>query len=165
MSVARAARSLARLLQQRDCRVVFAESCTGGLVSGALTQIPGISQFLCGSMVTYRDDSKHAWLGVSRRLLREKSAVSLEVAERMARGVLQATPEATLALSVTGHLGPQAPPELDGLVFIGLALRSGRSTHTAVQRHTFAPAFNRSQRQRLAVEAVLQAACHFLMRE
>lgn len=126
MSVAQAARRAARALARTGQRVVFAESCTGGLVSGALTRIPGISQYHCGGMVVYREATKEAYLSIPRRLLARCGAVSPEVTALMAENVLRRTPEADVALSVTGHLGPQAPAELEGRIFVGLACWSSR---------------------------------------
>jgi PncC family amidohydrolase len=120
----RLARDLTRALRERSLRIVFAESCTGGLVSAVLTGIPGVSEHLCGSAVVYRLDTKAAWLGLERAMLDDPGPVSAIVAERMAAGVLARTAEADLAVSVTGHLGPDAPAELDGVVYIGIALRS-----------------------------------------
>lgn len=118
------AEQLAALLAKSQTRIVFAESCTAGLVAATLAQVPGVSAWLCGSAVTYRDDTKRRWLSVDRETLAADTAVSRSVAEQMAAGVLRNTPEADLALSVTGHLGPDAPPNQDGLIFIGIARRS-----------------------------------------
>jgi PncC family amidohydrolase len=118
------ARRVARLLKAADCKVVFAESCTGGLVSGELTKIAGISAWHCGCVVVYRNETKQAYLNIPAALLENPGPVSREVAELMAVRVLEKTPEADVAASVTGHLGPGAPPKLDGLVFIAVARRS-----------------------------------------
>lgn len=115
-----AADSLCRL----GWRVVFAESCTAGLVSAALGSIPGISEYLCGSAVTYRDRTKQDWLGVSKELLVDPGPVSKEVVTAMARGALDLAVEADLALAITGHLGPAAPPALDGVVHLGVACKN-----------------------------------------
>src|SRR3954465_4450135 len=82
---------VAALLKSRDLRIVFAESCTGGLVSASLAQIPGISSQLCGSAVTYRDATKSEWLGVAPAKLKGKGAVSAGVARLMALGALKKT--------------------------------------------------------------------------
>jgi PncC family amidohydrolase len=115
---------LAESLARRQLKIVFAESCTGGLVSAALAGIPGISEWLCGSAVTYRSETKVAWLGVDATQIAEHTAVCSEVALQMALGVLGNTPEADLALSITGHLGPDTPEGMDGVVFVGFARRS-----------------------------------------
>lgn len=131
------AQQLALLLQARQFRVVLAESCTAGLVAASLGQIPGISEHLCGSAVTYRNRTKQDWLGVAASDLYEPGPVSARVTEIMARAVLQRTPEAHLSLAVTGHLGPAAPPELDGLVFTAVVSRDDAQSdlRSHVQQH------------------------------
>lgn len=114
---------IAKLLERSDLKIVFAESCTGGLVSATLARVPGVSNFHCGSAVVYRLDTKTKWLGVPSSMLLDLGAVSEPVARAMAEGVLSVTPEADLAASVTGHLGPNAPPDQDGLIFVGIAIR------------------------------------------
>lgn len=122
-----AAERLAETLRAANCRAVFAESCTGGLVSAALSQVAGISEFHCGSAVVYKFDTKTQWLGVPAAILDHPGPVSEVVAKAMAVGVLMKTPEAHWSAAITGHLGPNAPPELDGLVYIGIARRSADS--------------------------------------
>ncbi len=127
MSPQRLLRLLVESLRAGDCKVVFAESCTAGLVAATLGKQPGISKYLCGSAVTYREDTKQQWLGVRTATLRKYTAVSSQAAIEMARGVLRITPEAQWGVSVTGHLGPDAPPELDGVVYVAIARRRGNS--------------------------------------
>lgn len=117
------AKRLARILEKRNLKIVFAESCTGGLVSATLTQIPGISSYHCGSAVVYQVETKAEWLGISRDLLDDPGPVSREVAIEMVTGVLEKTPQADVAASVTGHLGPDAPNEQDGLIYVAVAVR------------------------------------------
>ncbi|WP_437228691.1 CinA family protein [Planctomicrobium sp. SH661] len=156
------AHQLGTELKSRRVRLILAESCTGGVVSMALTDVPGISDVYCGSAVTYRNETKAEWLGVSRRDLADSriGAVSAQVAEQMCLGALQRTPEAELAASITGHLGPNAPAELDGVVYIGVAFRSRPAW---VQRRTLtvseasAEHSLRHLRQREAGTLVLQA--------
>ena len=119
---------VASLLRQTQQRIVLAESCTGGLVSAALARVPGISDYLCGSAVVYRLDTKAKWLDISEALLLDPGPVSEAVARAMALGVLIRTPEADLAASITGHLGPHAPEDQDGLIFIGIARRNAKAT-------------------------------------
>ncbi len=122
---------VAALLQRSGRRVVFAESCTGGLVAASLARVPGISEFLCGSAVVYRLETKARWLGVPEALLADPGPVSDVVARAMAIGVLARTPEADLAASITGHFGPNAPGDQDGLIFIGIARRNHEAIHGA----------------------------------
>ena len=114
---------VASLLMLLQVKIVFAESCTGGLVSASLARIPGISDVHCGSAVVYRLQTKTQWLCVPESLLIEPGPVSNPVAEAMATGVLERTSEADIAASITGHLGPNAPKSQDGLIFVGIAIR------------------------------------------
>jgi PncC family amidohydrolase len=153
-------RRVARLLESRDQKVVLAESCTGGLVSASLARVAGISNWMCGSAVTYREETKAAWLKVSRATLAGVGAVSDEVARQMARRVLAMTAEATLAVSVTGHLGPNAPPALDGVVYIGTAIRRGKRILASARRRKLKTA-TRVSRQREAARLVLLELTRF----
>lgn len=105
------ARALFESLERAGGIIVLAESCTGGLVSALLSANPGVSKYLAGSFVTYQDSTKAGWLGVDPALVREKTSVSAEVTEAMARCALERTPEATFSLAVTGHLEPESAPE------------------------------------------------------
>ena len=102
--LSRTARDLVQLVGEVETRVVFAESCTHGEVSVALGKHPGVSEFFCGSMTTYRDAEKAEWLGISEVGMRLWSSISAPVACQMARNVLCKTPEANHAASITGHL-------------------------------------------------------------
>ena len=150
-----AADQLAELLAERQLRVAFAESCTAGLVSATLARVPGISQWLCGSAVTYREATKQHWLDVPRSLIEQHTAESERVTREMAVNVLNITPEADFAAAVTGHLGPGAPSEVDGVVFIAIGRReSAAQATTATNRFTLRSQ-SRSQRQEEAAALVL----------
>jgi PncC family amidohydrolase len=154
-----AATALAAALKKSDNRIVFAESCTAGLVSATLAGVPGISAYHCGSAVTYRNDTKARWLGVSEATLNNKGAVSRETAMQMASGVLQKTPEADVAVSVTGHLGPNAPNELDGVIWIGTATRPAAASSVSIRLRELEPTnSDRLFRQTFAACLVLQTA-------
>jgi PncC family amidohydrolase len=127
------ARRLARLLKKENLKIVFAESCTGGLISAALTRIPGISNYHCGSAVVYQLETKSEWLGVSPKLLKHPGPVSEKVARAMAEGVLAKTPHADVSASVTGYLGPDSPSGQDGLLFCAVAWRGARNASTRFQ--------------------------------
>ena len=104
--------------------VACAESCTGGLLQGTLTEIPGSSEVFKGGVVTYSDEVKEKLLGVPRGLLEEFGAVSRECAEAMARGGLWLY-GADFSVSVTGIAGPGGgtPTRPVGGVWFGLASR------------------------------------------
>ncbi len=153
------AEKLATVLAQQNVRIVLAESCTAGLASAGLAQIPGISQWHCGSAVTYREATKQAWLDVSAEDLSQFTAVSEPVAKQMALGVLEKTPEADFAASITGHLGPDAPEGFDGIVFIAIAKRANTQTELLrVQRMKLQTA-ERVARQNEAATTLLRLLC------
>lgn len=160
---------LAELLRSAGKRLVLAESCTGGLVAATLAQIPGISEHLCGSAVVYRAATKTAWLGIDPVLLEDPQVgpVSAEVTRALALAVLAQTPEADLSAAVTGHLGPDAPPELDGVVNIAVATRDAEprivaEQQTVLESHGDDPIDTRSVRQQAAMRLVLNAVAETL---
>lgn len=117
---------VARLLIQRRMSVSVAESCTGGLVSKRLTDIPGSSMFVKLNAVTYSNEAKHALLNVPLSVLDNEGAVSPECAEHMATGMIRLA-NTDLSLSITGIAGPDGgtPDKPVGLVYIGLASTEG----------------------------------------
>jgi nicotinamide-nucleotide amidase len=147
-------RRIAKLLDAQERKLVLVESCTAGLIAASLGKVPGISRNFCGSLVTYRSETKAAWLKISSATLVDPGPVSESVARLMVEEALSLTPEANLAASVTGHLGPQAPANMDGLVFIGVAQRVGDKVSSAVTRFQLEKQ-SRTQRQREATTLVL----------
>lgn len=118
-----AAADLAGRLAAKQQKIVFAESCTAGMAAALLGGCPGISAWLCGSAVTYREATKTQWLDIAPALLKQFSAESAETTVQMAAAVLEKTPAAGIAAAITGHLGPQAPAEIDGKIFMAIAIR------------------------------------------
>jgi nicotinamide-nucleotide amidase len=155
-----AATKLAAMLKHKNQKVVLAESCTGGRAAALLTLEPGISAYFCGSAVTYQESVKTGWLGVDAELIEGHTAESPETTLAMAIGILQRTDDADWSAAVTGHLGPGAPPEKDGVIFVATARRSGRSQDTNWQQFRLA-SDSRSGRQSEAVELTLE----FLLQE
>ncbi len=94
---------VAELLEGR--RVGVGESCTGGLMAARLTERPGASRYVAGSVVAYADEAKERLLGVDGSLIAEHGAVSPEVADAMADGVLRRF-DADVAIAITGVAGP-----------------------------------------------------------
>ncbi len=121
------------------------------MIASSLAQLAGISQYLCGSAVVYREETKIRWLGVSGEAITRHTAVSQTVARQMAEGVLRMTPEADLAASITGHLGPSAPDGFDGLVFIGIASRNSDAAESQVWRHELQTTDRAARQQEAAV--------------
>ncbi len=111
----------------RGLRLATAESCTGGLVAGCITEIPGASDIFFGGFVTYDNAAKVTALGVDEALIRDHGAVSAEVARAMAEGVVERT-GADIGIAVTGIAGPSGgtPTKPVGLVHFAAARRGGR---------------------------------------
>lgn len=109
----------------RGWRIACAESCTGGMVAAALTDLPGSSDSFDRGVVSYSNAAKVALLGVSEQTLAAHGAVSEAVAAEMAAGLL-ARSDAELAVSVTGIAGPGGSAfKPEGRVCFGLARRGG----------------------------------------
>jgi nicotinamide-nucleotide amidase len=127
-----AAERLLALCRRRSLTIATAESCTGGLVAGALTEIPGSSEVVDRGFVTYSNAAKESMLGVKPATLRKFGAVSRETAEAMAKGAL-AHSDADLAVAITGIAGPGGATagKPVGLVHFATAARGGRLIHRA----------------------------------
>lgn len=110
------------LLLARTTTLAVAESCTGGMLGGLLTNVPGSSAFFMGGVISYNNSVKMRELGVSREMLDAHGAVSTECAEAMAAGV-RSRFNTTYALSVTGIAGPDGGTKEKpvGLVWLGFA--------------------------------------------
>jgi nicotinamide-nucleotide amidase len=130
---ARAA-ALIDLCRSRRLMLATAESCTGGLIAGLITAVPGSSDVLDCGFVTYSNDAKARMIGVSPQLIAEHGAVSEGVARAMAEGAL-AQSAADVAIAVTGVAGPGGGTALKpvGLVHCAAA-RKGRPTITRALR-------------------------------
>ena len=116
------AEELQRACLQRELRVALAESCTGGLIAAAVTEVPGSSGYFVGGVVSYSNAAKEALLDVPASVLEAHGAVSAQVAMAMAAGA-QARFAASLAASVTGVAGPDGGTEAKpvGLAYVGFA--------------------------------------------
>lgn len=125
-----AAIALLDLCKARKLMVATAESCTGGLVAGALTEIAGSSAVVDRGFVTYTNEAKEQMLGVPGAILRAHGAVSRETAEAMAQGALKHS-LAALVVSITGIAGPGGgtAEKPVGLVHFAAAARDGRLVH------------------------------------
>ena len=130
MSTAQAAKRLLALCRARGLKIATAESCTGGLVAAALTDIAGSSDVVDRGFVTYSNDAKREMLGVTPLTLEKSGAVSRETAVEMAQGAL-AHSDADLAVAITGIAGPggATPGKPVGLVHFAAAARGGRLVH------------------------------------
>ena len=126
--VSDAAVALLELCKKKKLTLATAESCTGGLVAAAISEISGSSAVLDRGFVTYSNEAKQQMLGVTPSTIDVYGAVSTECAEEMAKGAL-AHAQVDLAVSITGIAGPTGatPGKPIGLVCFCAASRSGRT--------------------------------------
>jgi nicotinamide-nucleotide amidase len=152
VSTSALARALLDLCKSRKLTIATAESCTGGLVAGALTDIPGSSDVIDRGFVTYSNEAKREMLGVDASTLQTFGAVSKETAIQMAVGALERA-DVDLAVSITGIAGPggATPGKPVGLVHFAVAARDGRITH---REHRFGAIGRSAVRARSVVEAL-----------
>ncbi|HEY0235678.1 MAG TPA: CinA family protein [Afipia sp.] len=145
-------RSLLDLCRMRKIKIATAESCTGGLVAAALTDIAGSSDVVDRGFVTYSNEAKHAMLGVDTALLATFGAVSKEAATAMAFGALE-NADVDLAVSITGIAGPGGATRGKpvGLVHFAVAARDGRIIH---KEQRFGAIGRGLVRQRSVIEAL-----------
>jgi nicotinamide-nucleotide amidase len=129
-----AAETLLALCREAGLKIATAESCTGGLVAGCLTEIAGSSDVVDRGFVTYSNQAKRDLLGVPGDLIADCGAVSEPVARAMAEGAL-AQSDADIAVSITGVAGPGGGTSMKpvGLVHFGTA-RRGRGIQHAEHR-------------------------------
>jgi nicotinamide-nucleotide amidase len=146
------ARSLLDLCRSRRLTIATAESCTGGLVAGALTDIPGSSDIIDRGFVTYSNEAKRAMLGVDAMTLQTFGAVSKETATQMAVGTLERA-DVDLTVAITGIAGPggATPGKPVGLVHFACAARDGRIIHRECR---FGAIGRTTVRERSVVEAL-----------
>ena len=113
---------LIALCAEKSLKLAVAESCTGGLVAGAITEIAGASAVFEGGFITYSNELKIKLLGVEASLIEKYGAVSEQVAAAMAKGALEKT-GANVVIAITGIAGPSGgtPEKPIGLVYIAVA--------------------------------------------
>lgn len=122
--------SVVDLAISKSVKIAIAESCTGGLLCGAITSISGSSKMFDGGFITYSDAAKTDWLGVDSTIIESDGAVSAPTAEAMALCLLSRT-HCDLSLGITGIAGPGggSASKPVGLVYVSLAWR-GESPKT-----------------------------------
>lgn len=120
--------TLGQILTARKLSIATAESCTGGLISHRITNVPGSSQYFFGGVVAYAYEAKEHLLGVRHSTLYDYGAVSKETVLEMAQGARRVF-ATDIAVAVTGIAGPGGglPNKPVGLVWIGLSTRDGDS--------------------------------------
>ncbi len=151
----------ARLLVERRRTLAVAESCTGGLISARLTEIPGASAFLTAGFVTYSNEAKVRDLGVPSDVLTTHGAVSAEVAAAMAEGARRRA-GTDLALAVTGIAGPTGATLTKPVGLVYLAISNDGPTRTVEQRFGEEP--GRAIIRHLAAQAAINLVRLTLLR-
>lgn len=121
------AAELLTLSRERGITVATVESCTGGLVCGALTAISGSSNMVLGGLVTYSNEAKTALAGVPLELIREHGAVSEPVARAMAEGGRERL-SSRLCVAITGIAGPDGGSEAKPVGLVHFACANGART-------------------------------------
>ena len=143
------ASDVGKVLEQRSLTLAVAESCTGGRLGDAITDVPGSSAYFLGGVISYGNEAKFSLLGVDRSTLESIGAVSEEVALMMADGVRKRL-GASIGVGITGIAGPTGatPAKPVGLVYI--AVSSSERSFSA--RSVFA-----GSRSEVKAQAVLKA--------
>lgn len=152
------AADLLRLYTDKGQRIATAESCTGGMVSAAITDVAGSSAVFERGFVTYTNDAKMQMLGVSAKTLEAHGAVSEQVAAEMAKGAL-AQSEADVAVAITGIAGPggsEFKPE--GRVCFGVAIKNGQIITETVEYGAIGRANVRANSVQKSIELLITAA-------
>ncbi len=147
-----AADVIAALLANR-MTIATAESCTGGLIAGALTSVSGSSEAVYGGFVTYANEAKIAMVGVPYGLLHEFGAVSKEVAAAMAEGALGAA-GTHIGVAVTGIAGPLGGSKEKPVGLVHFAVATGEQTRHL--KKSFDPSWSRDAIRRASVIEALK---------
>ena len=148
------------LMQERRWTIASAESCTGGLFMGALTEIAGSSAIVSGGIICYSNEIKEEWVGVKAETLKQYGAVSEETGSELAQGIRERM-KSTLGIGITGVAGPGggSPDKPVGLVYIGLATPDG----VDVRRCQFDQ--DRFGNRALSVETAMKMVIEYCMKD
>lgn len=151
-------KTLSETLRSQNIKMATAESCTGGMISSAITNLAGSSDIFDRGFVTYSNQAKMDMLGVSPATLDQFGAVSEQTAREMALGAIKNS-QADVAISVTGIAGPSGgtAEKPVGLVYIGIANKSGIAE---IHRHVFSG--SRSDVRTETTQAALQHLLDFI---
>lgn len=146
------------LLKKRNLKISTAESCTGGMIASAITNVSGASEFFGTGVVTYSNEAKMKLISVKSETLEKYGAVSEQTAFEMAEGVLKLG-EADVSVAVTGIAGPTGGTvdKPVGLVYIGVSGRFG----TVVFKNVFDG--DRSEVRRQTVDKAFEEVYNYLI--
>ncbi|MBS3968952.1 MAG: CinA family protein [Clostridia bacterium] len=152
--------SLIKLLKDKELKIAAAESCTGGLLGGALTSMPGSSQFFEMGVITYSNEAKIKLLGVRDSTINEFGAVSENTAKEMAVNIKNIA-GTHIGVSITGIAGPSGGSKEKpvGLVYIGVSMEN----NTYIYKHFFEG--DRANIRKQSVSSALEHILLLLMEE
>lgn len=155
-AIDKTADSVVKLLVKRNKKIATAESCTGGLISAAITSISGSSQVFDVGICTYANSAKQHYLGVPAQTLDTFGAVSAQTAIYMAKGIRLAA-GSDIGISVTGIAGPTGgtPDKPVGTVYVGLSTEKGTQARLALTNPALAD--NENVREYIRKNTVLFA--------
>ena len=127
-------KKIVRLLKKKKIKISFAESCTGGLLSSAITSVSGSSKVFNLSLIVYSNESKIKVLKISKKLIRKYGAVSEQVCKAMAKNVSKIG-KTNMSISITGIAGPSGGTKQKpvGLIYVGIK----RGNKVKVNRYLF----------------------------
>ena len=127
-------KKIVKLLKKKKIKISFAESCTGGLLSSAITSVSGSSKVFNLGLVTYSNESKIKVLKISKKLIRKYGAVSEQVCKAMAKNVSKIG-KTNMSISITGIAGPSGGTKQKpvGLIYVGIK----RGNKVKVNRYLF----------------------------
>ena len=151
-------KKIVSLLKRKKLKISFAESCTGGLLSSAITSVSGSSKVFTLGLVAYSNQSKTKVLKVSKNIIRKYGSVSEQVCLAMAKNVSKIS-KTNISVSVTGIAGPSGGTKIKpvGLVYVGIK----KGNRTEVKKYLFKNK-GRSYIQRTAVNKSLGLILSFL---
>jgi len=139
----------------RNVTIALAESCTGGMIAGVLTDVPGASKVFLGSAVTYSNEAKTDILGVDPDIINDHGAVSSYCAEKMAEGAKRIF-RSEIALSVTGIAGPDGGSAEKPVGTVWFGISSNDATYTFKKQFSGERALIRNSAVKTALEALLE---------
>ena len=127
-------KKIVRLLKKKKIKISFAESCTGGLLSSAITSVSGSSKVFNLGLIVYSNESKIKVLNISKKLIRKYGAVSEQVCKAMAKNVSKIG-KTNMSISITGITGPSGGTKQKpvGLIYVGIK----RGNKVKVNRYLF----------------------------
>lgn len=144
---------IASLLRKHKWQLCIAESCTGGLVSSRMTDLAGSSEFITSNFVTYSNEAKIQYLGVSKETLEQYGAVSEQTAKEMVCGLMNKT-DCDVALATTGIAGPTggSKDKPIGTIYVGIKIKD----LVCVQRFNLSSKYSRTRMKRKFAKQALE---------